>query len=439
MLAKIKEKFLTKKAFFKGSSVLALTTLLSYILGLLRDRVFARTFGAAHILDAYNAAFTLPDLILNIFVAGALTAAFVPIFSDLTSQRKFKETGDFINSVLNGSLLVVLLSGLAVFALAPQLSNLIVPGFSPQAKEIFINLTRLLLLSPLIFSVSNTLGNILVAQENFFWFGISAALYNLGIIAGAVFLTPYYGIYGVAIGTIAGALLHLATRVIGLKYRYRWRPVINFSYDYRRFLKLILPKVVGHPIEQLTFLGFTIIASTISAGSIAILNFARNFQSAPINIIGATFALTAFPLLTRAVSAEDRKTFRKELSFTFNAILLISAAAAVVIYFLRRPLITILLGGGAFNQTAIGLTAATLGIFALSIPTESLSHLLARGFYAKKDSLTPVLVGLGSLVIAVASAWGFAKTLGVPGLAWGFFMGSILKTALLYALLNNKS
>ena len=199
------------------------------------------------------------------------------------------------------------------------------------------------------------------------------------------------------------------------------------------------PKVIGHPIEQLTFLGFTAIASTISSGSIVILNFAHNFQSMPINTIGVTFALTAFPLLARAVSTEDKKVFRKELSFAFYTILLASVVAAILLYFLRQPLIAILLGGGAFDTQAIGLTATTLGVFALSVPTESLSQLLARGFYATKDSLTPVLVSIGSLVIAVVCAWVFSKTLGVPGLAWGYFVGSGLKTVLLYTLLHNKA
>src|SRR3989344_4840409 len=107
----IRSKFLTRETFFKGSAILGLTTVLSYALGLLRDRIFARTFGASSVLDAYNAAFTLPDLILNIFVAGALTAAFVPIFSDLINKQKNDEAGDFISSVLNGSLFIVLISG----------------------------------------------------------------------------------------------------------------------------------------------------------------------------------------------------------------------------------------------------------------------------------------------------------------------------------------
>ena len=432
-------KSLTKKAIFKGSAVLTTTTVLSYALGLLRDRLFAQTFGATRVLDAYNAAFTLPDLILNIFVAGALTAAFVPIFTDLTEENKRQETNIFVNSVLNSSLIAVLVSGLLVFAFAPQLSRYIVPGFDEQSRKIFVDLTRLLLLSPIIFSISNTFVGIALTRYRFFLVGISAPLYNLGIILGTVILAAKYGIYGVAVGTIIGALLHLLPRLIGLGFSFRYRPMINFNQEFKKYVRLMLPKAAGHPVEQLTFLGFTIIASAIGAGSIAILNFARNFQSMPVNAIGVAFSLAAFPLLAKAISVNDKTTFNREFTFTLKSIALLATLAALIIYLIRRPLIAIFLGGGAFDQNAVDLTAAALGIFALSIPTESASHLLARGFYAFKDSLTPVIISLISLAVAVTGGYVFSATLGVKGLALGFVLGSLLKTASLMILLTRKS
>lgn len=438
-MRQIFERFLNRKAFFRGSAILAVTTILSYALGLLRDRMFATTFGASRALDAYNAAFTLPDLILNIFVAGALTAAFVPIFTDLTTSEKHNEAKEFINSVINGSLLVVFAAGILVFAFAPQLSRLIVPGFDEAARQAFIKLTRILLLSPIIFSISNTLGNIILTHQRYFWFGISASLYNVGIILGTIFLVPYFGIYGVAIGTVAGALLHLISRLVGLGYHHRYHPKISFNPDYRRFIRLMLPKVIGQPLEQLTFLGFTVIASTIGAGSIAILNFARNFQSMPVNTIGITIALTAFPILTRLSSREQQNEFRHEISFSIKTMLAIAIPAAIVIYLIRNPLISFFLGGGAFDENAIRLTGATLGIFAISVPTESMTHVISRGFYALKDSLTPVVVGLGGLILAVVLGYVFSRSMGIEGLALGFVIGSVLKTAVLYALLQSKS
>jgi len=332
-MGRIIDRLLTRKNFFRGSAILALTTFLSYALGLLRDRLLATTFGASRALDAYNAAFNLPDLILNIFVAGALTAAFVPIFSDLKKSERLDEAREFINSVINSSLLAVAASGLAVFIFAPFLSKFMVPGFDPIARQTFVNLVRILLLSPIIFSISNTLGSIIITHEKFFWYGISASFYNAGTILGAVFLTRPFGIYGIAIGTIAGALMHLACRIIGLTYHHRYHPVIRINFHFRQFLRLMLPKVIGQPIEQLTFVGFTIIASLIGPGSIAILNFAHNFQSMPINTIGATLGLTAFPILSRLSTPETQKEFRREVRFTLQTIILISVSGAVAIYF----------------------------------------------------------------------------------------------------------
>lgn len=412
--------------------MLALTTMASYLLGLLRDRLFAHTFGASQALDAYNAAFTVPDLILNIFVAGALTAAFIPLFTSTPDT----ERSEFVNSVLNSSLIAVMIGGLAAFIFAPVVSRLIVPGFDEIARGQFVNLMRILLVSPVLFAISNTLGSMLVSHEKFLWFGLSAALYNLGIILGTIFLAPSWGIYGVAVGTLLGAVLHLIPRLAATWNYLAYRPAIRITDVYRNFIKLMIPKMAGHPIEQLTFAGFTVIASSLGAGSIAILNFARNFESMPVNVIGATFALTVFPALSRA---KTKSEFTGEVWFTAKVIVLVTAFAALVMYLIRTPLIGILLGGGEFGHNEIALTAATFAYFALAIPTESLSHLLARSFYALKNSLTPTLVSIGGLIFALGAGYLFSRTLGIRGLALGFFVGSLAKIVLLSILLHRET
>ncbi|MDP2933610.1 MAG: lipid II flippase MurJ, partial [bacterium] len=323
MIKKLISLYFNRKTFFKGSAVLALTALFSNLLGLLRDRLLAHSFGASSALDAYNAAFIVPNLLLNIFVAGALAAAFVPIFTELTTKNEKEKSLEFTNSVLNSSLLIVLVTGLIVFIFAPQLSKFIVPGFDPVSKVLFVKLTRLLLLSPLIFAASNTFGSILVSKEKFFWYGISPVLYNIGIIGGTVFGVQRYGIYGVIAGVIAGALLHLISRLIGTgAYYLRYRPEIKIGEYFKKYLRIMLPKMAGQPIEQITFLGFTIIASTIGTGAIVALNFANNFQTVPVAIVGITFALTAFPILSRIAANNGKREFAAETIFTVKAILL---------------------------------------------------------------------------------------------------------------------
>ncbi len=428
MIKRLISIYFNRKTFFRGSAVLAFTALLSNLLGLLRDRLLAHHFGAGMALDAYNAAFIVPNLLLNIFVAGALTAAFVPIFSGLISKDRRQEAAEFANSVLNSSILIVLITGLAVFIFAPQLSQFIVPGFTPESKVLFVNLMRLLLLSPLIFAISNALGNILVSEERFFWYGISPSLYNIGIIGGVIFLAGRFGIYGAIIGVIGGALLHLISRLIGLmNYYLRYRPKIKIDEHFKKYILLMLPRMAGQPIEQVMFLGFTVIASTIGTGAIVALNFANNFQTVPVAIIGITFALTAFPVLAKIAAQNNRKDFIGETIFTAKAILLTTVPVAVFMYFFSRPIIAILIGGGAFDQHAIGVTAATLAVFTPSIVTESVNHLLARAFYALKNSTIPTLISLGGLPIALTSGYFMVEKFGIPGLALGFLFGSIFK------------
>jgi putative peptidoglycan lipid II flippase len=442
MIKKIFSVFLNRKTFFRGSAILAFTAILSNLTGLLRDRIFAHVFGASSTMDAFNAAFTIPNLLLNIFVAGALTAAFVPIFSGLLEKKEKKETSEFANSVLNSSVLVVLITGILVFIFAPQLSKLIVPGFTTEYKTLFVGLMRLLVLSPIIFAISNTIGSILISDEKFFWYGMSAVAYNIGIICGGLFLTAKYGIYGAVIGTLAGAILHLIFRLIGVgKHYFTYKPEIKFDYNFKRYLRLMIPKMIGQPIDQLTFLGFTIIGSTIAAGAIVELNYANNFQTVPLSILGITFAMIAFPILSKMAARNEKKEFVAETIFTAKAIVLTTLPVAAFMFIFQRPIISILIGGGAFDKNAIALTAATMGAFTPSIVTESVNQLLSRAFYALKNSLTPTLISLGGLAITLISAYIFAIKLsfGVPGLALGFFLGSVFKLIFHILLLKKQT
>ncbi|OGN28979.1 MAG: murein biosynthesis integral membrane protein MurJ [Candidatus Yanofskybacteria bacterium RIFCSPLOWO2_01_FULL_49_25] len=436
-MQRIFDIYTKKRTFFRGSGILAFTTVLAYAMGLLRDRLLAHAFGAGSALSAYEAAFVVPDLILNIFVAAALSSAFVPIFSDVLNSGSRDDSDTFVSSVLNGSLLVVLVAGIVAFIFAPQISHAIVPGFDQAARHTYIMLLRLLLLSPILFAISNTMGSILVTQERFFWYGMASPLYNFGTVIGIVFLGARWGIMGVAVGTLLGAVFHLSARLIGImRHGFSYRFTLRWSDYYRRFLRLMAPKMFGQPVDQLTAFGFTAIASTISAGSIVVFNFAQNFQSMPISVIGITLATTAFPALARAGSQRDSKEFWHQISFTVKTILIIAIPSAIAMYLLRHFIIGLIFGGGEFSAEAVNATAATLGVFTLSIVTESITQLLARAFYSLKNSITPVVIALVGLGIAIGSGYLFSRTMGVPGLALGFFIGSLMKVIVLSILLK---
>ncbi|MFA5872206.1 MAG: lipid II flippase MurJ [Parcubacteria group bacterium] len=420
----------------KGSVVLAVTSFASYLLGLARDHFFAQTFGASRALDAYNAAFLFPDLLFNILIAGGIAAAFVPILTELlrSDQTKAKE---YVNSVITTATGTMLVVAVAIIIFAKPISMIVAPGFSLGDRLLVVKILHVLALSPIFFAASNAIGAMLITKRRFLFYGLSPVLYNLGIILGTLLLAPSLGIMGVALGTLLGAIFHLLVRVWDA-----WRNGFEFEIAYalktsqfRKTIRLMIPKMFGHPIELATFWGFTAIASTLVPGSVAIISFARNFQSVPISLIGITIATTSFPLLSGAMSEKARDKFWKTLKNSFLLIFSTSVLAALVIFLIREPLIRIFLGGGAFQVADINRTAATLGVFCLSIPTEALVHLLARAFYATKNTTIPVAVSILGIIIAIPGGYWLSFSYGIVALPFAFFLGSAFELLILVILL----
>ncbi|OIP58978.1 MAG: murein biosynthesis integral membrane protein MurJ [Candidatus Moranbacteria bacterium CG_4_9_14_3_um_filter_45_14] len=422
-----------------GSIILAMTTFASYGAGLWRDRIFAQSFGASRSLDAYNAAFLLPDLLFNIFIASGIAAAFVPIISPLLKSDR-KRAEEYLGTVITGAMGAMTLSALVIIVFAGQISALVAPGFAPEDQLLVTKLLRYLALSPIIFSASNALGALLIVERRFLYYGLSPVLYNLGIIFGTIFLSARFGIMGAVWGTLLGALLHLSVRLFdvlrsGFKLKWSFYPK---RPEFKKTLSLMLPKMFGHPVELATFWAFTIVASHLEPGSVAILNFARNFESVPVSLIGITIATTTFPLLARSVADGTIESFRKALRTSFWLILGGSIFAAIVIFLIREPLIRIILGGGAFDQESVARTALVLGVFTLAMPTESLVHLLARAFYATKNTLIPVVLSIIGLVIAIGGAVYLTPRFGIVALPFSFFLASLTELILLLSLLPRR-
>lgn len=420
----------------KGSVVLALTTFSSYLLGLARDHFFAQTFGASRALDAYNAAFLFPDLLFNILIAGGIAAAFVPVLTGLMRKNQ-TAAKEYVNSVITAATGTMLIAGVLIIIFAESISALVAPGFSPDDKILVARILRMLALSPIFFAASNAIGALLITEKRFLFYGLSPVLYNCGIILGTLLLAPRFGIMGVAFGTLLGALLHLLTRV-GDAWRHGFRFKATYSFgtpEFRKTIRLMLPKMFGHPIELATFWGFTAIASMLATGSVTVISFARNFQSVPVSLIGITIATTSFPLLSGAISERAKDKYWKTLKNSFFLILFLSTLSALIIFLIRAPLIRIFLGGGAFQADEINRTAAVLGIFCLSIPTEALVHLLARAFYATKNTTIPVVVSILGILVALPGGYWLSLSHGILALPLAFFLGSALELVILIILL----
>jgi putative peptidoglycan lipid II flippase len=438
MITKLRT-YLFGSTFRAGASILTALTLTSNILGLARDMLFSRFLGASRLLDVYNAAFVVPDVLLNIFIAGALTAAFVPVFSHLRAQGDEEESERVATTMFTAAPGGMAFIGILAFLFMPLLAHIVAPGFSGDELALLVRMSRLMLVSPILFALSNSLGGVLVSLDRFVGYGLSPIMYNAGIIGG-IFLMPWFGPYGLVAGTILGASLHLITRLVALtKTHFHLRGPVNLrNPNFRQILKLMIPRMAGQPIEQLTFSLFTSLASTLTVGSIAVVNFARNFQSMPISVIGISFSLAVFASLSRKAALREREGFLYHLKETAKPLLGLSVLAALVYIIFGKLIIALLLGGGKFSPDAVQRTAHLLIFFALAIPGENAIHLLVRSFYALKDTYTPILISIPGLGLIWILSKALIPIMDVNALGLAYAISITTQALILWLLLSRK-
>lgn len=420
--------------------VIAAAGILSRVLGLLRDRILASHFGAGDSLDIYYAAFRVPDLIYNLLILGALSAAFIPVFTGLIARDEEKDAWELVNVFLTTAIifLIVLAGIFAIFA--PYLMKLITPGFPADKLKGVVTLTQIMFLSPIFLGISGIFGGILNSFKRFLIYSLAPIMYNLGIIFGALYLVKPFGIAGLAWGVVIGAFFHMAiqypnVKIVGLKYF----PRLNFKNKHlRRVITLMIPRTMGLAVTQINLLVVTVIASTLAAGSLAIFNFANNLQSFPLGIFGIPFALAVFPILSHHAARDERDIFIQNFSKTFRQILFFIIPASILILVLRAQIVRIVLGAGKFDWEDTILTFQALGIFSVSLFAQSTIPLLARSFYALHNTRVPFLTGIAGEAVNLAGALILSRRFGVMGLAWAFSLSSIVNMFLLIFILRSK-
>jgi len=427
-----------KKLFYSGALILGVSSFLSRFLGLIRDRLFAEQFGAGQELDAYYAAFRIPDFVFNLLILGALSSAFIPIFVDYIAKNKKKEAWHLANSMLNIILGITVVVCIVIFIFAPWLVVLIAPGFSGPERELTASLTRIMMLSPIFFGLSNIAGAILTSFKKFFFYALAPIMYNLGIIFGALFLVKPYGVKGLAIGVIIGSFLHFVIQLPSvLKLGYRYKFIFDHTHQgVRRVVKLMIPSTMGLAMTQVNLWVITIIASLISVGSITIFNFASNLQHFPVGVFGISMSLAVFPRLAEAASKKKSNLFRKSFSFTFSKILFFVIPVSVFMLLLRAQIVRLVLGAGKFSWEDTYLTAQCLGLFTLSLFAQALIPLLVRSFYSLQDAKTPVIISVVSMIVNVIAALILVQYMGVMGLALAFSIAALLNMLLLVIVLR---
>ena len=423
--------------------VLALASLVSRFLGLLRDRLLAGQFGAGDTLDVYYAAFRIPDTIYNLLVLGALSAGFIPVFVGLWREHENskQEVWDFVNNVLNILGVGLILVAVIFFIGAPFFIKLITPGFSGDKITLTVALTRIMFLSPILLGASSIWGGILQSLKKFFIFALTPIFYNLGIIFGVLFLVPRFGIYGLAYDVVLGAFLHMSIQLPSiLALGYKYRPTFNWSDSATwRMVKLTVPRILTLAVSQLNFLAITILASTLAAGSLAIFDLSYNIYSFPLGILAGSLAMAAFPSLTNEVKAQDREGFAQTFSSTFRQMLFLIVPASALFIVLRAQIVRVILGTGQFSWQNTISAIDTLQFLILGLFAEALNLLLVRGFFALEDTKTPFWLGFLSSFVRIGGAWWFSVPLGVAGLALGYAIGGALNMILLWIFLTMKA
>ena len=324
MIKKFIQKTLTfdsapSNSVISAAFIITVAGLASRILGLLRDRLLASTFGAGDTLDIYYAAFRIPDLIYNLLIFGALSAAFIPVFTSLISKENKDEAWELANGVLNLAAIFIISLSLIFAIFAPFIMKIITPGFSSEKIQSVVLFTRIMFLSPFFLGLSGIFGGILTSFKRFMMYSLAPLFYNLGIIFGIIFFVHFFGSIGLAWSVVLGAFLHMmiqypAARKLG--YKFSWNVVAALkNASVKKIFFLMIPQTMGVAIIQINLLIITIFASFLPSGSLSIFNFSQNliFIFNKVTKDTKLYAAKLFSLFDKLVEGKN-ECFKNEIS-----------------------------------------------------------------------------------------------------------------------------
>ena len=436
--------FLNKesKTIVGAAAIVGLLSFVSRIVGLVRDRILLGEFGAGDVLDAYYAAFKLPDLLFGLFVVGSLSASFIPIFSrHFHSPLRRDRAWEFTSNTLN--LLAVAMAGMSVilFIFADPLAGLIAPGFDPAKQGMVAQMTRVMLLAQFFLAASVVFGSVLQGLKRFLLFSLAPIFYNVGIITGALFLAKPFGPIGLAWGVVLGAFLHLVVQLLGvISAGFRWSPRFDWKdADTHEMVRLTGPRMMGVAVSQVNFVILTIIATTLAVGSVTIFQVAYNIQFFAIGIFGVSYAIAVFPQFVLEAENGDTRALVATFSHAVRQVLFFMVPMMVVFLILRAQIVRVVAGAGQFDWNATILAADTLAFFTLSFVAQALTFILSRAFFAYRDTMTPLVAGLVSALLSLIAALWFSQHFGVVGLAMAFSIAAIVNLLLLWMPLRQRT
>ncbi len=438
-------EFLFRKQtnILSAATVIAATVLLSRLLGLVKLRMLTDQFSVTD-LGVFWAAFRLPNTIFDIIVMGALTAAFIPVFTTYINKEKYEEANRIASTILNVSIILLLALSVVFFFFAGELITYLAPGLSAKQSALATDFTRIMLIGqtlPLV--LGNFLTGILQSYKRFLIPALAPIAYNIGIILGIFFLSPVLGLYAPVWGTVLGACFFLIIQIpLSLHLKFTYRPVLALTDPgVREIGRLIGPRAFGLAVAQLNYMVNLIISSLIATRAIAIFNFAQQLEQLPVSIFAATISQAALPTLSEEKLRDDSlETFKKTFLTSFHQILFLVLPAAAILIVLRIPIVRLVYGASKFDWPATVDTGHTLAFLGLGIMAESVNYLLIRGFFALHDSKSPVLLSALCVVINIGLSLLLIPVLHLP--IWGLGLSaatsdSLCAIALLF-FLNRK-
>jgi putative peptidoglycan lipid II flippase len=420
--------------------IIMVTYGVSHLVGLLKTRLLISFFfgSGTSLLDVYYAAFVIPDTLFQLLVIGSLSAAFIPVFTKLLAHRE-SEAWYVAGISLNLVFVVFFIISVIIFIFTRPLSQLIAPGFSPEQISIMSSLLKVMLVAQLFFCVSGFLTGIIQSHQRFLIPALAPVAYNLGIIAGIIFLSPALGIFGPAVGVIIGAALHMAIQIpVARRLGFRFIPSVNFKNpEVKEILHLMSPRAIALGIDQIEQFIAVILSSLLASGSLTLFNVARLLYTLPSSLFGVTIGQAALPALSRQSVESDRRHYRQTLTDSLLQITFLALPLSTLFIVLRIPVVRLVFGAKSFPWTATLTTAKMLAVLTVSSTFSALMQLVIRGFYALHDTKTPLVVGFFAALFDVAAGITAVRFLnmGVIGIALAISLTNILETIALFLIL----
>lgn len=430
----------TEKRIFSAALVVMICFVLSRITGLVRQSVIGAQFGVLPEYEAYVAAFRIPDILFQLVAGGALGSAFIPTFAARWAGERQQDAWLLFSRVLNLVTLALIVLAAIVAFFAPFFVRFLAPGFDAAQQELTANLMRWLLVSTVVFGASGLIMGALNAAQHFFLPAIAPVLYNVAIILGAWLLEPFLGIYGLVVGVVVGACLHLLVQLPGLRTfgaKYSASLTVRDS-GVREVARLMGPRVLGLFFVQMHFVINTVLASGLGNGSVGALEYAWLLMLLPQGIFAQSLATAAFPTFSALVAAGDLGAMRSSLNQTLRLVLFLTIPAAVGLLVLRVPLIQVLFQRGEFTLDTTMMVAYALQFYALGLVAHAALEIVVRVFYALHDTMTPVFVGVGAMVLNIVLSLLLIRWLTFGGLALANSAATLLETVLLFWLLRKR-